>query len=125
MFPKRRKPPKSGIARAPRREYPSHRGWVRGHECAVDGPHSEGRIECAHVRIGTDGGTQLKPSDFFTYPLCQRCHGEQHATGERTFEAKYFPKGLRATALEYARRSPSYFKDEEFRTGVDKALEGN
>ena len=133
MHPKRRKPPKSGIQRAPRREYPGHRKWIRGCECAVNDfgrctiQLVESRIECAHVRIGADGGLSKKPSDFFTYPLCHYHHAEQHQVGEPAFEKRYrpyFPKGLRATALEYARRSPSYFKDDEFREGVNKALEG-
>ena len=119
---KRRKPPKSGIQRAPRREYPKHRQHIRGFECAVGNRECEGAIQAAHVRLGTDGGEGLLPSDWFLYPLCFHHHiGEQHATGERTFEAQYFPKGLRATALEYARRSPLYWKNDEFREGVDNA----
>ena len=122
---KRRKPPRSGIQRAPRRQYPAHRKWVRGHECAAkrrDEACAE-NVEAAHVRIGADGGKSLKPSDWFTYPLCSYHHrGVQHAKGERTFEAEYFPKGLRATALEYAKRSPVYFSNEEFREGVNAAL---
>ena len=124
-FPKRRRPPKSGIARAPRREYPAHRKHIRGFECGVGDSDCEGGIECAHVRFGTDGGLSQKPSDIFTHPLCWGHHHYQHLVGELKFQSEYqtkFPKGLRATALEYARRSPSYFKDEEFRAGVDKAM---
>ena len=126
-FPKRRKPKPSGIARAPRREYPAHRKHVRGFECIIDNAMCDGSMQAAHVRIGTDGGTSLRPSDWFINPMCDGHHREQHAIGEPTFEEVYrshIPKGLKSEALEFARRSPSYFKDEEFRAGVDKALEG-
>jgi hypothetical protein len=41
-----------------------------------------------HIRIGTDGGTGLKPSDRYTVPGCNRCHHRQHQIGERTFWAE-------------------------------------
>jgi hypothetical protein len=44
--------------------------------------------ECAHVRVGSDGGTGLKPSSRFTVPLCTDCHREQHSVGEITFWSK-------------------------------------
>ena len=77
------------------------------------------------MRGGTDGGLGKKPSDIFTLPLSKDRHREQHQIGERAFEQKYrgyFSIGLKATALKYARWSPSYFKDEEFREGVNTAL---
>lgn len=40
--------------------------------------------EAAHVRIRTNGGTGIKPSDEFVVPLCSNCHRTQHG-GERTF----------------------------------------
>ena len=125
---KRRKPPRSGIARAPRREYPAHLQWLRGFECAVSDVECKGKVEAAHVRLGTDGGISLRPSDWFANPLCEHHHrAVQHAKGERTFEKTYqrqFFKGLRAAALYYAKQSPQYWKDDEFRAGVNKALEG-
>jgi hypothetical protein len=40
----------------------------------------------AHLRLGTDGGMGMKPSDCFTTPLCDPCHSRfQHQRGERTF----------------------------------------
>ena len=48
-------------------------------------------VQAAHVRIGTDGGTGLKPSDCYTVPLCESCHltgPEAQHRGERTFWAK-------------------------------------
>lgn len=50
---------------------------------------SVGLCEAAHVRLGTDGGTGLKPSDRFTVPLGHisncGCHDRQHRVGEVTF----------------------------------------
>lgn len=40
--------------------------------------------EVSHIRKGTDGGTGLKPSPWFTMPLCHDCHMLSH-TGEVTF----------------------------------------
>lgn len=62
---------------------PKHRDFVRGHACSACG--STISIEVAHIRIGTDGGTGLRPSDYYTVSLCKLCHAEQHTIGERTF----------------------------------------
>ena len=82
----------------------AHRAWVRRHRCSVPGC-SRLPIECAHVRTGTDGGLGLKPSDKWTISLCRLHHLEQHAIGERDFEAKY-DLDLRQLAVEFASRSP-------------------
>jgi len=63
-----------------------HLKWIRGHECAVSCALCWGRIEAAHVRRGTDGGTSMKPGDNWTIPLCASHHAGQHAVGEETFE---------------------------------------
>lgn len=71
---------------------PSHLAWVRGHVCALDAKNRRdclGKIQAAHVRIGTDGGMGVKPSDSFAIPLCDHHHAEQHAIGEQSFERKY------------------------------------
>ena len=62
-------------------------------------------IECAHVRLGTDGGTSLKPSDRWTISLCADHHREQHSLGEATFEKKY-GVDLVELAEAFAERSP-------------------
>lgn len=83
---------------------PSHRAWVRRHRCSV--PRCERtQIECAHVRIGTDGGQGLKPSDRFCLSLCADHHAEQHRVGEREFERRY-GIDLLALAAVFARTSP-------------------
>lgn len=46
----------------------------------------------AHIRIGTDGGTGLKPSDCWVVPLCRECHSKQHMNGERTFWGPYLDR---------------------------------
>lgn len=109
---KRRKPSRSGIARNPDRiRSPAHRAWVRGHICCAssstttgDRIRCDGPIECAHVRIGTDGGTGIKPSDIWTVPLCKAHHAEQHAIGEPAFERKY-QINLKRIAEDLARKS--------------------
>ena len=82
----------------------AHRAWVRRHLCCVPGCRRL-PIECVHVRGGTDGGMGLKPSDKWTISLCRFHHLEQHAIGERDFEAKY-DLHLQELAREFARKSP-------------------
>lgn len=82
---------------------PAHRNWVRGHACSVCG--STAGIECAHVRVGTDGGTGIKPSDKWTISLCRQCHSEQHYLGERSFEAKH-GINIKQLAEAFYRASP-------------------
>ena len=86
---------------------PAHRKWVRGHACSACG--SMTAIECAHVRVGTDGGTGLKPSDKWCISLCRDCHAEQHILGEQSFESV---RGinLKALAEAFFRQSPHRMK---------------
>lgn len=66
---------------------PAHLAWVRKHSCTV--PNCEGQpIEAAHVRIGGEGGTSLKPGDDCTISLCQAHHRRAHQIGERSFAAE-------------------------------------
>ncbi len=44
FLPKRRKPARSGILRAPRRAWPKHERWVRGHACIAPGDVDERSI---------------------------------------------------------------------------------
>ena len=102
MLPKR-------IAKKPRREAqvrcPAHRAWVRSHTCSISG--CDGRpIECAHVRIGTDGGTGLKPGDGFCLSLCSTHHRESHSLGEESFERKH-GLDLKKLAAKFAAASPA------------------
>lgn len=98
------KPPKERVNRS----CPGHRAWVRRHDCSVRGC-KRGPIECAHVRVGTDGGAGLKPSDKWTISLCEFHHREQHRIGERRFELMH-SLDLVALAKEFVARSPSRLK---------------
>lgn len=63
------------------------------------------RIECCHVRTKTDGGGSLKPSDWWTIPLCGLRHCEQHHTGEAAFEKRH-GIDMKKIALALAKQSP-------------------
>lgn len=113
----RRRQKKPAEKRAPTkanlRDFPKHRKFVRNFACVactqvgdISAPAGDPRrrIECAHVRLGTDGGTALKPSDWWTVPLCQTHHSEQHSIGEAAFQQKYHLH-LKALAIKLARLS--------------------
>lgn len=79
-----------------------HRDYVRQFACSKCGETAG--IEVAHVRLGTDGGTSRKPSDFYTLSLCKPCHTRQHSVGEETFW-----KGVDVAAImaEFCATSPA------------------
>lgn len=92
MMPARKKRPKMGVRESSVIRSPGHLQWIRGHECCVAKQCEygcEGRIQAAHVRCETDGGTALKPSDKYTVPLCASHHAIQHLIGEPEFEKRY------------------------------------
>tara|TARA_R110000868_G_scaffold258137_2_gene515381 strand:+ start:5396 stop:6094 length:699 start_codon:yes stop_codon:yes gene_type:complete len=65
---------------------PAYLNWLRKRNCVVSGK----KAECAHhIRLGTNGGTGLKPSDYFCIPLTNEFHttGPEalHIIGEETF----------------------------------------
>jgi hypothetical protein len=95
------------LRESPQLRSPAHLKWVRGHECSIAAKHDcIGKIQAAHVRTGTDGGTGKKPSDNYTIPLCIRAHSEQHLMGESAFERKY-QFSMLAMAHELWLRSPA------------------
>lgn len=109
-FPKRRKAAKMGVKDAPQVRCPGHLKWIRGHECAIASKHDcAGRIEAAHVRSGTDGGLGVKPSDYWTLPLCSDAHRRQHDIGEKQFERE-FEINMKDIAKRFAAASPHRFK---------------
>jgi hypothetical protein len=87
------------------RRFSSHRQWIRGHVCAVQGDDCGGNIECAHVEGSGTGGMGMKADDVFTIPLCHDHHARRHAIGWRTFDRQH---GLDALALakSLAAKSP-------------------
>lgn len=94
MLP-RRKPPRSGIERAPKREWPKHRRFVSTFVCAAYKANAcEGRIECAHyngddIPSADKGGMGLKAHDRWTWPSCSKHHAESHQIGAESFQKKY------------------------------------
>lgn len=76
-------------------KYIAHRNlnylnWLRKEMCAVSGE----KAECTHhVRIGTNGGCSIKPSDYFCIPLLHEFHttgkNALHLIGEKTFFEYY------------------------------------
>ncbi len=103
MLPARRKAPRSGIMRGPRRVWPRHEKFVRGHICCVPGCQGD-PIVFAHIRSAANSGKALKPASWYGISLCDGHHKEQHR-GDKTFSAKY---GIDVwqLAAEFARRSP-------------------
>jgi hypothetical protein len=92
-LPARRERVRSGILRAPKREWPAHRRFIRRHVCVatlgIVHDDCDGPIVCAHVRLGaSENGGSIKPHDAFTVSLCDKHHKEQHG-GEATFSRKY------------------------------------
>ncbi len=64
--------------------------WLRKRPCAV----SNNQAQCAHhIRLGTNGGSGLKPSDYFCIPLLNYYHtsGPEalHIIGEGSFFNKF------------------------------------
>jgi len=60
--------------------------WLRKQNCIISGD----KAQCAHhIRLGTNGGSALKPSDYFCVPLLNSFHttGSEaiHIIGEATF----------------------------------------
>lgn len=94
-----------------------HLRHVRSFACVCC--DAEAPIEAAHVRIGSDGGIGLKPSDYFCVPLCggDGCHAEQHRMGEVGFW-KWAKKDPLAIIEELIRTSPVRREIEEHRRGV-------
>lgn len=61
--------------------------WIRSQPCCLTKQEPFGwvPIEACHYRIGQDGGTSLKPSDYRVLPMTSEQHRRQHAEGEETF----------------------------------------
>lgn len=65
---------------------PKYLSWLRKQPCVASG----NKAQCAHhIRLGTNGGSSLKPSDYFCIPLLNEFHTTGlfaiHVVGEDTF----------------------------------------
>ncbi len=109
ILPKKRQPQRSGIERAPKREWPRHRKWLRSHECVCTLwnklANCEGRIEVSHIRTAANSGTGLKPHDSSAVPMCHLHHFVYHNAGHAEFE-KVYGLDLANLAAEFTQRSP-------------------
>src|SRR5690242_7627852 len=112
MIPKRRKPKPMGCNQPSQIRCPGHLQFVRSRECSLRSSRCAGKIEAAHVRTGTDGGLSVKPSDFWTIPLCAIHHRLQHDMGEPEFE-RSFKIDMKAIASRLWSISPHRRKVEQ------------
>lgn len=104
-LPPKREKIRSGIARAPAREWPRHRKFVRSFACSVPLCDTGAMVQFAHVRSAANSGVAIKPHDAFGISLCADHHAEQHQIGQPAFERKY-SIDLSALAREFVRASP-------------------
>src|SRR5689334_11787666 len=102
MLPRKIK--KEKVRQSDRIRCPGHLAWVRKFACCVSGCNA-GPIEAAHVRVGTDGGMGMKPSDSWVISLCHAHHLMQHVTGEIYFE-RAWNLDMKKLAQEFAAKSP-------------------
>lgn len=90
--------------------------WIRSFVCSIGGRPGHicgGGIEAAHARVGTDGGAGVKPSDWWTLPLCHDAHAEQHQIGEPAFEKKY-AISMREIAKSFWTRSDNNTRRQDY-----------
>lgn len=106
-LPAKRVRPKMGIERAPKRDWPRHRKFVKTHKCCVPGCPYLGVPDCAHLRGVDNCGTSLKPPDWHTVPLCRAHHEQQEAAGPDAFGDRH-GIDLWEFAANLARRSPDW-----------------
>jgi hypothetical protein len=85
-----------------------HLAWVRSHKCRYC-PQQPGPflIQACHLRKGTNGAGSEKPSDFWTWPGCPRCHAAQGLMGEIAFHRdRGTPDPWRMVLEEFGMLSP-------------------
>ena len=113
IYPRRAKRERMNVREQPWWRSESYKRYVRGFACIVPGCTASPREAC-HIRFGTDGCKDEKPSDFFCFAACRDHHAEQHALGETTFARKY-SVNLALTALSIARGSRFYREIEDWK----------
>jgi len=78
-----------------------HLNFIRKQTCIISGQDD---VQACHIRVLSDGGVGLKPSDF-TIPMHYQFHKMQHDLGEIKFYARF---GINPyeKSLYYAKLSP-------------------
>lgn len=77
------------IVKSPRRRDEKHLAFLRTLRCLVCLDNTS--VEAAHLRYSDiraakfNPGVGQKPHDYWTVPLCSRCHREQHEQKEEMF----------------------------------------
>lgn len=89
--------------------------WLRKQKGVISGK----KAECAHhIRLGTNGGSSLKPSDYFCIPLLNEFHTSGlfaiHGIGEGTF-LELFKLNEKKLFIEFL----SKYLKEKFKTDVE------
>lgn len=114
----RRKRPKMGSRESVQIRSLSHLQWTRGTPCvlAITGDCDESHYHAHHVRLGTDGGTGLKPGDNWVVCLCVYHHRMVH-DGLITMP----PEWWRERAEDTWRSSPAGIRYRLERAGMEKA----
>ena len=79
-----------------------HLNYVRSLPCLIS---QQGQSQACHIRILTDGGTSIKPSDFYVLPFIYKYHRMQTEMGELSFY-KFFNINPFKSALELTKSSP-------------------
>lgn len=118
-LPRRRKRPKSGIGRGPRRVFPTHRAYVKRHQCSMPNcPYTDAVIDFAHVGPPGSKGEALKAFDWWGVSWCRthhrRCHDVGHETGCR--EAGTTLEAQQGIALNFARTTTDKAMRRELET---------
>ena len=115
-LPPKRRRPRFGIGRVPRRIWPRHRAFVKRHACSIRGCRGA-PIEFAHLRTAANSGKDIKPHDWHGISLCREHHRRAHAVGHDTLaqENGMTFEMLVAIAAEFARRSPDKTMREAMR----------
>jgi hypothetical protein len=63
-----------------------HLNYIRSLPCYISNQEPS---QACHIRILSDGGTGLKPSDYYTLPFIHQYHKMQTDIGEQSFYALF------------------------------------
>lgn len=101
-----------------------HLKFIRSLCCVLEGKDGHvcgGEIEAMHVRSGTDGGTSVKPSDFWTLTGCSHAHHEQHSIGEAAWERKW-KVDMKQIVLSLSKTSPCAVEIAEWKKERERII---